>query len=51
MSSETRIFGGIRTKMKEYEKHGLQCPYESIDTCNCCTNYVCIENRNPDKMR
>lgn len=34
---------------EEWEKHGLICPYEDITTCDCCTNYGCIANKNPDK--
>ncbi|GAI94561.1 unnamed protein product [marine sediment metagenome] len=34
---------------EEYEKHGLVCPYEDPTTCNCCNNYRCIANKNPDK--
>jgi len=36
-------------EMEEWRKHGLICPYEAIDTCDCCTNYGCIANTNSDK--
>ncbi len=34
---------------EEWEKQGLVCSHEDIDTCDVCNNYGCIQNTNPEK--